>query len=112
MSNKIKKKIKCQIKELVRYVSRRQASRSDFRLHAAHSLPSIFGNPPTDGNDDVISLRVKSIGLFTDSLRPAGIRALRGGPLPDALSSRNRGNEVRIMIDLSERRATYDYGTT
>lgn len=73
--------------------------------------PSIFENPSTYEKDNVISLRVKSIGLFAHSLRPAGIRALRGGP-PDALSSRNRGNEVRIMIDLSERRATYDYETT
>lgn len=91
----------------------RGAGRSDFRLHAARiRFPSIFGNP-SDENDDVISLRVKSIGLFAHSLRLVGIRTLRGGPpLPDALSSRNRGNEVRIMIDLSERRATYDYETT
>lgn len=70
--------------------------------------PTIFGNPPADESDDVISLRVKSIGLFAHSLRPAGIRTPWGGPpLPDALSSRNRGNEVRIMIDLSERRSNY-----
>lgn len=58
--------------------------------------------PLTDENDDVISFRVKSIGPFAHSLRPAGVRALRGGPsLPDALSSsRNRGNKIKIMIDL------------
>lgn len=58
--------------------------------------------PPTDENDDVISFRVKSIGPFAHSLRPASVCALRGGPsLPDALSSsRNRGNKVKIMIDL------------
>lgn len=58
--------------------------------------------PPTDENDDVISFRVKSIGPFAHSLRPAGNRALRGGPsLPDVLSSsRNHGNKVEIMIDL------------
>jgi len=89
----------------------RGAGRSDFRLPRIRS-PSVFGNP-LDENDDVISLRVKSIGLFAHSLRPVGIRTLQGGPpLPDAFSSRNRGNEVRIMIDLSERRATYDYETT
>lgn len=57
--------------------------------------------PPTNENDDVISFRVKSIGPFVHSLGPAGVRALRGGPSsPDALSSRNRGDEVKIMIDL------------
>lgn len=33
--------------------------------------PSIFENPSTAENDDVISLRVKSIGLFVHSLRNA-----------------------------------------
>lgn len=105
MSNRTKKHQMSNKKISRRYVHAVKLVDRIFACMLHIGSPRFREIPSTDENDDVISFRVKSIGPFAHSLRPAGVRALRGGPsLPDALSSsRNRGNKVKIMIDLRSR---------
>lgn len=95
-------KIKCCIKKkkLAPLRACHDAGRPDFRLVRTSILRELSKIPPTDGNDDVISFRVKSIGRFSHSLRPAGVSRSTGwsaaAGCPFITQPRDK---VRVMID-------------